>query len=86
MVARADARLLEDDIAPATIRFYFDYISSNAYLAWTQLPKLAEKYGCTVLGGLGRSVLDVAIFDDAIRDDREPSFAAAAGPSRSRVL
>ena len=24
-------------------------------------------YGCTVLGGLGRSVLDVALFDDAIR-------------------
>jgi len=28
-----------------TIRFYFDYISSNAYLAWTQLPALAQKYG-----------------------------------------
>ena len=27
------------------IRFYFDYVSSNAYLAWTQLPTLAEKYG-----------------------------------------
>lgn len=32
-------------MASATIRFYFDYISSNAYLAWTQLPKLAAKYG-----------------------------------------
>lgn len=31
-----------------TIRFYFDYISSNAYLAWTQLPKLAERYGATI--------------------------------------
>ena len=31
-----------------TIRFYFDYISSNAYLAWTQLPKLAARYGCTI--------------------------------------
>src|SRR2546428_2741308 len=31
-----------------TIRFYFDYISSNAYLAWTQLPELAEKYGFTI--------------------------------------
>jgi 2-hydroxychromene-2-carboxylate isomerase len=30
--------------APA-IRFYFDYISSNAYLAWLELPKLAAKYG-----------------------------------------
>ncbi len=28
-----------------TIRFYFDYISHNAYLAWTQLPPLARKYG-----------------------------------------
>jgi 2-hydroxychromene-2-carboxylate isomerase len=26
------------------IRFYFDYISSNAYLAWTQLPALASRY------------------------------------------
>jgi 2-hydroxychromene-2-carboxylate isomerase len=31
-----------------TIRFYFDYISSNAYLAWTQLPALAAKYGYTI--------------------------------------
>ncbi|MGZ6690402.1 MAG: amidase [Solirubrobacteraceae bacterium] len=44
-------------------------------------------YGCTALGGLGRSVLDVAIFDDAIRDDREPSFVAAArrDPGRLRI-
>lgn|SRR5262245_53625043 len=31
-----------------TIRFYFDYESPNAYLAWTQLPKLADRYGFTV--------------------------------------
>lgn len=30
------------------IRFYFDYISPNAYLAWTQLPALAERYGCVI--------------------------------------
>jgi 2-hydroxychromene-2-carboxylate isomerase len=30
------------------IRFYFDYISSNAYLAWVALPKLAEKYGAEI--------------------------------------
>ena len=30
------------------IRFYFDYISPNAYLAWTQLPKLAERNGCSI--------------------------------------
>src|SRR5438128_2235339 len=35
-------------MAPSTVRFYFDYISSNAYLAWTQLPKLCEKYGFTI--------------------------------------
>ena len=29
----------------APIRFYFDYISSNAYLAWKVLPALAAKYG-----------------------------------------
>ena len=27
------------------IRFYFDYISSNAYLAWLELPKLAAAHG-----------------------------------------
>lgn len=26
------------------LRFYFDYISSNAYLAWQIVPKLAEQY------------------------------------------
>jgi 2-hydroxychromene-2-carboxylate isomerase len=31
-----------------TIRFSFDYISSNAYIAWTQLPALAAKYGYTL--------------------------------------
>jgi len=31
-----------------TVRFYFDYISSNAYLAWVRLPELAAKYGYTV--------------------------------------
>ncbi len=30
------------------IRFYFDYISPNAYLAWTLLPKLAERNGCSI--------------------------------------
>lgn len=32
----------------STIRLYFDYISSNAYLAWTQLPKLAERHGAVI--------------------------------------
>jgi 2-hydroxychromene-2-carboxylate isomerase len=31
-----------------TIRFYFDYISSNAYLAWVRLPSLAAQYGYSV--------------------------------------
>ena len=29
-------------------RFYFDYESTNAYLAWTQLPRLAEKHDCAI--------------------------------------
>jgi amidase len=37
-------------------------------------------YGCTVLGGIGRSVLDVAIFDDVI------SGAPNADPARERSL
>jgi 2-hydroxychromene-2-carboxylate isomerase len=32
-------------MSPRTIRIYLDYVSPNAYLAWNQLPKLAEKYG-----------------------------------------
>jgi 2-hydroxychromene-2-carboxylate isomerase len=31
-----------------TLRFYFDYLSSNAYLAWTQLPKLASRFDLAV--------------------------------------
>ncbi|MDP3936655.1 MAG: 2-hydroxychromene-2-carboxylate isomerase [Deltaproteobacteria bacterium] len=31
-----------------SIRFYFDYISSNAYLAWARLPELAARYGRSV--------------------------------------
>ena len=30
------------------LRFYFDYVSPNAYLAWTQLPALAERHHVTV--------------------------------------
>jgi 2-hydroxychromene-2-carboxylate isomerase len=32
----------------AVIRFYFDYISPNAYLAWTQLPALAARNSCVI--------------------------------------
>ena len=31
-------------MAAGAVRFYFDYISSNAYLAWTQLHALAERH------------------------------------------
>jgi 2-hydroxychromene-2-carboxylate isomerase len=31
-----------------TIRFYFDYISSNAYLAWTQLPALSKAHCASI--------------------------------------
>jgi 2-hydroxychromene-2-carboxylate isomerase len=31
-----------------SIQFYFDYESPNAYLAWTQLPRLAERHGFEV--------------------------------------
>ena len=31
-----------------SIRFYFDYISNNAYLAWLELPKLAARFGWTI--------------------------------------
>ncbi|AKI99407.1 2-hydroxychromene-2-carboxylate isomerase [Archangium gephyra] len=32
----------------APLRFFFDYVSPYAYLAWTQLPSLAERHGRTV--------------------------------------
>jgi 2-hydroxychromene-2-carboxylate isomerase len=35
-------------MSSAIIRFYFDYESPNAYLAWTQLPQLADRYGCAI--------------------------------------
>jgi 2-hydroxychromene-2-carboxylate isomerase len=31
-----------------TVRFYFDYESPNAYIAWSQLPRLAQRYGFDV--------------------------------------
>lgn len=31
-----------------TIRFYFDYISTNAYLAWHVLPEMAARHGATI--------------------------------------
>ena len=31
-----------------SLRFYFDYLSSNAYLAWTQLPKLTSRFDVEV--------------------------------------
>ena len=31
-------------MSQSTLTFYFDYISPNAYLAWTQLPALLEKH------------------------------------------
>ena len=31
-----------------TLRFYFDYLSSNAYLAWKQLPPLASRFGVAI--------------------------------------
>jgi 2-hydroxychromene-2-carboxylate isomerase len=32
----------------APLRFFFDYVSPYSYLAWTQLPALAERHGRTV--------------------------------------
>jgi 2-hydroxychromene-2-carboxylate isomerase len=31
-----------------TLRFYFDYISTNAYLAWLRMPELTRRYGVVV--------------------------------------
>jgi 2-hydroxychromene-2-carboxylate isomerase len=35
-------------MAGEIVRFYFDVVSPNAYLAWTQLPALAARHGATV--------------------------------------
>lgn len=31
-----------------TVRFYFDYVSPNAYVAWTQLPAIADRHGVAI--------------------------------------
>jgi 2-hydroxychromene-2-carboxylate isomerase len=31
-----------------SLRFYFDYLSTNAYVAWTQLPTLVSRFGIEV--------------------------------------
>jgi len=31
-----------------TIKFYFDYISHNAYIAWTQIGEMAQKYNMMI--------------------------------------
>jgi 2-hydroxychromene-2-carboxylate isomerase len=35
-------------VASRSVRFYFDYVSPNAYLAWTQLPALAARHEVTI--------------------------------------
>lgn len=35
-------------MAESPLRFYFDYVSPNAYLAWTQLPALSDRHGVAV--------------------------------------
>ncbi len=45
-------------------------------------PMADHWYGCTVFGGLGRSVLDVALFDDTIRG---PVPGDSAGPSEPEI-
>lgn len=35
-------------MTPEALRFYFDFISHNAYLAWTQIHALAERQGRSV--------------------------------------
>jgi len=37
-----------DPSSSRIVRFYFDYISSNAYLAWLVLPEMAAEYGYRV--------------------------------------
>lgn len=66
-----------------TVDFYYDYGSPAAYLAWTQLPAICEKYGAEIdyqpilLGGVFKAVdsnTPVAVkpkgewmFDDLVR-------------------
>ncbi|HSQ01283.1 MAG TPA: 2-hydroxychromene-2-carboxylate isomerase [Candidatus Dormibacteraeota bacterium] len=34
--------------APKSIRFFFDYISTNAYIAWHALPEMAARHGAVI--------------------------------------
>lgn len=41
-------RMSGGSISKDTIRFFFDYISPYAYLAWTQLPRLVRTFGVSI--------------------------------------
>jgi len=34
--------------SPKSVRLYFDYISTNAYIAWHALPEMAARYGAVI--------------------------------------
>lgn len=41
-------KVIDHGNAMTTLYFYFDYVSNNAYLAWSQLQALSRKYGIVV--------------------------------------
>ena len=74
-------------MSPRTIRIYLDYISPNAYLAWNQLPKLAEKYGFQIeaVPVLYAALLDgnlrALILDSPPATQNAPSERDGRGPA-----
>lgn len=49
MTLAADSIRIDNMQSLRKLDFYFDYISHNAYLAWTQLAPLAHRYGLEVV-------------------------------------
>ena len=83
----------------STIRFFFDYISSNAYLAWQVVPKLADQYGMQLEpvpvlfagllkahGQLGPAEVPVKAFcaSTIFGSDREPTIITTVNDDSTR--
>jgi len=74
---------IETHSAVPTIRFYFDYISPNAYPAWTQLPRLAERL--KLIDALFQAVwVDCLHVSDpvVVEDGHDLARASPAGTTR----
>ncbi len=60
------------------VRFYYDYISSNAYLAWLEIPRLAATNGYYSYEGAIGDALAPGAEDSVLR--HKPALLIARNP------